>query len=169
MAMWYYALDGKQQGPVDDRTIRQLIAQGQVRGADLVWKEGMKQWAAAQSIVELNPVPRVAASPVYTAPPAYQQRYSYNTNPTVYSYQPAQPSSKGLAIGGFICSLVGLFTCLPATAGLVLSAVALSQMKSHGNRDGQGLATAGLVIGIIVSVIYLVIYIIVFLSAMAGS
>lgn len=57
----------------------------------------------------------------------------------------------GLALAGFICSLVGvfLFGLILGIVGLVLSSVALSGMKRVGNHNGKGFATAGLVIGIV--------------------
>jgi len=56
----------------------------------------------------------------------------------------------GLAVAGFVISLVGLF-CAGIICGIisvVLSAVALKQIPAK-NQGGKGLAVAGLVIGII--------------------
>lgn len=56
----------------------------------------------------------------------------------------------GLAIAGFVSSIVGLFI-LPivfSTTGLVLSAIALSQVKKKG-QTGKGLALAGMIAGIV--------------------
>ena len=41
---WFYALGGKQQGPVDDAYLDSLIAAGTVNGETLVWREGMSGW-----------------------------------------------------------------------------------------------------------------------------
>jgi glycerol uptake facilitator-like aquaporin len=85
---------------------------------------------------------------------------SGNSNPTVdpyamYNALHRKPASKsdsfsGLAIAGFVLSLVSVFI-LPfflGTAGLVFSAVAFNDIKSNGKR-GFGLALAGLIIGIL--------------------
>jgi hypothetical protein len=56
----------------------------------------------------------------------------------------------GLAIAGFASAVVGIFL-LPvvfSSVGLVLSAIALSQIKKK-NQGGKGLAIAGLVAGIV--------------------
>jgi hypothetical protein len=56
----------------------------------------------------------------------------------------------GLAIAGFVSSIVGLFI-LPivfSTTGLVLSAIALGQVKKKG-QTGKGLALAGMIAGIV--------------------
>jgi hypothetical protein len=67
------------------------------------------------------------------------------------SYPPQQPyipqppqRTNGLAIGGFITSLV---CCGPV--GFILSIVGLSQIKKDPSQGGKGLAIAGIVIGAI--------------------
>ncbi len=41
---WFYESGGQQQGPVSDGDLDQLIAQGKVTPATLVWREGMANW-----------------------------------------------------------------------------------------------------------------------------
>jgi hypothetical protein len=60
-----------------------------------------------------------------------------------HSVTPTGPSSQGMAIAGFVCSIV--FPLL----GLIFSLIALSGMKKNRNDEGKGLATAGLIISII--------------------
>ncbi|SFJ48854.1 DUF4339 domain-containing protein [Bradyrhizobium sp. cf659] len=50
MASWFYASEGKQQGPFPDGQFRDLIAQGIVRPDTLVWTEGMAGWQKAAEI-----------------------------------------------------------------------------------------------------------------------
>jgi len=50
MANWFYAAEGKQQGPFSEVQFRQLIAQGVVRAGTLVWTEGMAGWQKAVEI-----------------------------------------------------------------------------------------------------------------------
>ncbi|WP_426410566.1 DUF4339 domain-containing protein [Bradyrhizobium ganzhouense] len=50
MASWFYASEGKQQGPYPEGQFRDLIAQGVVRGDTLVWSEGMAGWQRAAEI-----------------------------------------------------------------------------------------------------------------------
>lgn len=47
MANWFYASEGKQQGPCSESQFRDLIAQGVVRSDTLVWSEGMAGWQKA--------------------------------------------------------------------------------------------------------------------------
>ena len=46
----YYTSGGKQYGPVSSETLKALVANGQVRADDLVWKEGMLQWVKVRRI-----------------------------------------------------------------------------------------------------------------------
>ncbi|MBC9882645.1 DUF4339 domain-containing protein [Bradyrhizobium sp. INPA01-394B] len=50
MASWFYASEGKQQGPYAEGQFRDLIAQGIVRADTLVWSEGMAGWQKAAEI-----------------------------------------------------------------------------------------------------------------------
>lgn len=61
---WYYVRGGQRQGPVDEDTLRSLIAAGSLKAHDLVWNETMgDQWAAASSVPGLF-TPPVLAGPV---------------------------------------------------------------------------------------------------------
>jgi hypothetical protein len=50
MASWFYASEGKQQGPYPEAQFRDLVAQGIVRPDTLVWTEGMAGWQKAAEI-----------------------------------------------------------------------------------------------------------------------
>lgn len=50
MASWFYASEGKQQGPFPEGQFRDLVAQGIVRPDTLVWTEGMAGWQKAAEI-----------------------------------------------------------------------------------------------------------------------
>lgn len=47
---WYYASGGQQQGPVDDTQFEAMIQSGQIKPADLVWKEGMANWQPLSTV-----------------------------------------------------------------------------------------------------------------------
>ena len=66
-----------------------------------------------------------------------------------------QAKTNGLAIAGFVVSLVSLlinFAGIVGLTGTILSAVGLSQINSRGEK-GKGMAIAGLIIGIICTAI----------------
>jgi hypothetical protein len=50
MASWFYASEGKQQGPFPDVQFRDLVSRGVVRADTLVWTEGMAGWQKAAEI-----------------------------------------------------------------------------------------------------------------------
>ncbi|WGD52620.1 DUF4339 domain-containing protein [Bradyrhizobium sp. CB1650] len=50
MASWFYASEGKQQGPYPEAQFRDLVARGIVRPDTLVWTEGMAGWQKAAEI-----------------------------------------------------------------------------------------------------------------------
>ena len=85
--MWYFAREGRQQGPVSDEQIRRMAQDGSLRREDLVWKEGMAEWRPASQVPELNFPP--APVPSYQSPPPPPPQYS----PAVYS--PPPPPSYG--------------------------------------------------------------------------
>ena len=66
----------------------------------------------------------------------------------------AGASHKNKALTGFIFSLAGLW-CVPVSiVGIILCGKVLADMSTSPNKEGQGLAIAGVVIGTIVLVLY---------------
>lgn len=71
---WYYAVDKQQQGPVSPEQLAELVRQGVVTGATLVWHAGMPAWqpystvagGSAQASASPGPVP--FSAPVSYAP-----------------------------------------------------------------------------------------------------
>ena len=47
---WYYARENKQTGPVSSLELKRLAAAGELRPADLVWREGMTEWSLAGNV-----------------------------------------------------------------------------------------------------------------------
>jgi hypothetical protein len=68
-ASWYYAHGNQQRGPVSLDDLRILLASGQLATTDLVWQEGMANWAAVRTIPELAPA-SAAKAPGGSVPPA---------------------------------------------------------------------------------------------------
>lgn len=101
-----------------------------------------------------------AQQPIQSVQPAQYQPYQEYQNPGVY------PEGKlnGLAVAGFVVSLVSLFFCgISSIVGLILSIVGMVQIKNSIKtgvpQRGNGFAIAGLVLGII-GVVFILIYII---------
>lgn len=68
--LWFYAHQGTsdKKGPVPEETIRLMMTSGELKPADLVWSEGMGNWAPLSSVAELQA--RAAAPVATTAFPA---------------------------------------------------------------------------------------------------
>lgn len=67
---WYYATDGRQNGPVEARALKQLAADGRLRPDDLVWKDGMKDWVPTSSVKGLVRSSTEATPPLASEPPS---------------------------------------------------------------------------------------------------
>src|SRR4051794_39061917 len=95
---WYYTQGDQRHGPADINRLKQLAASGALHATDLVWKEGMAEWAYAAAIPGLFP----AGTPVPTAP----------TAPTPRTPKPVPAGmSKGATIA--IAAILGAVLILP--------------------------------------------------------
>lgn len=66
---FHVLINGQQAGPYDLVTLQPLVAQGVVTPATLVWRAGMAQWAAAQTVPELASLFGPPAPPSAPPPP----------------------------------------------------------------------------------------------------
>jgi hypothetical protein len=137
-SQWHYSQGGNQFGPVPLQSLRGMVASGQLHGGDLVWTEGMPQWIPIAQVSALTPG---TPAPTYGGTPTPTGYPSPAAVPMYYS-QSGQ-SQQGMAIAGFVLSLV--FPLL----GLIFSIIALNAMKRTQNFEGRGFAKAGLIISII--------------------
>ena len=127
--------------------------------------EPVQEPVAAEEPVASEPVeePAQAASEAYEAPVNASEGYkaaneqlppsysnpNYSSQAKVNYTVPASPSSNGLAISGFVCSLIFIpigLGVLTAIAGLVLSILGMSNAKKLPGNKGHGLALAGAII-----------------------
>jgi len=66
---WYLARDGQQHGPVTDAELKKIMELGYLRPTDLVWRQGMPEWALAESVLDLAPpAPTPSSAPAPVAP-----------------------------------------------------------------------------------------------------
>ncbi len=47
---WYFARGNKQSGPVSSADLKRLADAGEIRPDDLVWREGLAEWALARNV-----------------------------------------------------------------------------------------------------------------------
>ena len=68
---WFFSNAGQQRGPVSAEQLKQLAGEGRLLPSDLVWKDGMGQWAEAKNIEWLFPSPtRITQLPPLLPPDA---------------------------------------------------------------------------------------------------
>jgi hypothetical protein len=109
-----------------------------------------------------SPYGQPPQQPQYGQPAGFGQP-PYGQPPQTYGQHPGQPygypqpalGTNGLAIAALVCSLAGIVTCISAPVGIVLGAVALSQIKKTG-QAGRGMALAGLWIGIVLTALFVI-------------
>ena len=68
---WFYAKGSEQLGPISAAELVSKVQSGELTPESLVWKEGMKEWVAFSTVVELNSAIAPAA-PAQEAPPQGQ-------------------------------------------------------------------------------------------------
>lgn len=54
LASYHLAINGQARGPYDIETLKEMAAAGTFAGKSLVWKPGMENWAAAETVSELQ-------------------------------------------------------------------------------------------------------------------
>ena len=71
---WYYSVDGDRQGPTSAAELKKLADAGTLKPTDLVWKDGMADWAPAKSIKGLFAASSASGAAAKPAEPAAKAR-----------------------------------------------------------------------------------------------
>ncbi len=75
---WYLARDGQQHGPINETELQKVIEFGYLKPTDLVWRQGMADWAPAATILPQTATPEAGANnvaaPAETAPSPAEAR-----------------------------------------------------------------------------------------------
>jgi hypothetical protein len=104
---WFYAFDGKQQGPYPESQLRDLIVRGTVTADTLVWTEGMAGWQRAGDIPDLAPgAPRPPTIPGSGAPLTHGGGYGggpLSIDPPIWPF-----------LGRSLLFVIGLLLVIPA-------------------------------------------------------
>ena len=58
---WHYRVAGENKGPVSSSELKQLASAAQLSRTDLIWKDGMANWAPAGKVKGLFPVQETVA------------------------------------------------------------------------------------------------------------
>ena len=175
--MWYFELNGSQQGPESTDQIFQRLQSGQISHQTLMWCEGMEDW------LPLSQVPGLESA--MNTPAANQAQAPQGASP----YQAPQhmqgvpgaamngiPRQNGLALTSMIlgiCSIVLTFGCgigfILGIPAVITGHIAKKQMKEDNLQTGDGMALAGLIIGYIVIGLAVVTGVVIGLAFASGS
>ncbi|HMB53646.1 MAG TPA: CD225/dispanin family protein [Thermoanaerobaculia bacterium] len=90
--MWYYAQNGERKGPVSEDALREMARDGSLNPTDLVWREGMAEWATAELATGFRfggetiyggaaPAPAAPSAAAPTAAPSYGQPTGQQASP----------------------------------------------------------------------------------------
>ena len=149
---WYYARDNRQMGPVSSAELKRLATFDELRPDDLVWREGMTEWAAARNVRGLFEedggaaaavVAGVAASKAGEASAKPQDAGS--AQPRRHPFDALLDTCRSHFNEHFIeatarifqaCGSYGLLAAIAVTA--VFSVVASVQIKSHDAKFADG-------------------------------
>ena len=129
---FYYAQNGQRFGPLTLKQMQERIALHQLRPQDLVWREGMSQWVAAQEVPELFSPP--AATP--TVQPKQPPHASQPVRPVPSGS--AQPITSGMrSLGAMKLQLLG-----NAAKALFLQLYCPMRKRREGGAEGSWLLLA---------------------------
>ena len=143
---WYCTRQGERQGPMPAPAIKQMLAAGQLTPQDLVWTEGMAQWAPAPAVAELwdgaPPPPPVN----YYAPGPYATGPAMGESAGIRMLLPVGRSGWAIAAG-----YLGLFSVLmfPAPFSLLCGILAIRSIRKDKTKHGMGRAIFGLIMGVL--------------------
>jgi hypothetical protein len=141
--------DGQQYGPVSAERVRQWIAEGRANAQTLALREGDSQWKAVSAFPEFFDL-------VGT---------SIGGSAVISGYVASPKTTNGMAIAGMsvgIASIILLCCCIflspvLSITGIILSGIALCQIRSNPSQQGKGMAVTGLITSIVALVLGIVV------------
>lgn len=149
---WYFSRGREKLGPYPIDTLRQWVVDGLLLPQDHVWLSGWEQWYPATSVPELfddagQPVPPApGAAPAPPPPPMPPLAPTPNLEDSAGMRMVLPVGRSGWAIAA---GYLGLFSLLifPAPIALIVSIVAIVDLRKHPDKHGMGRAVFGLVMG----------------------
>jgi TM2 domain-containing membrane protein YozV len=88
---WYYTVNDERQGPISAADLKKLAEAGTLKATDLVWKDGMTDWAQAKSIKGLF----AGGSGANPAPAAARAEEPARAKPRAEDEEDDRPSARG--------------------------------------------------------------------------
>jgi predicted Zn finger-like uncharacterized protein len=99
---WFAMVRGKQEGPLEESTLRELMSSGAITPRTYFWQQGMADWKRGADIPELvllfaEVAPQAAPSPVQAAPTTETEPEQPEPSPSSrmsWQPEPTQPASQ---------------------------------------------------------------------------
>jgi hypothetical protein len=136
--------DQKEYGPAGADQLRQWIAEGRINEQTLTRAEGASGWKPLSAFSEFAgifpPPPLTRGAPPLAPMGAHLRKNS------------------GMAVAGFVCSLLGLMCCGPFVSipGLVFSIIGLVEINRNPTQlTGKSMAIAGIVLSAVGCLMFL--------------
>ncbi len=164
---WYYLKDGQQLGPISADEITQKKASGELQGTDLVWKEGMPDWLAIDTVPEFQSA--AVAPQTQAASPAL----GGGGSPALGGALGGQPAAGGYQapIQSYLWQsiVVTLLCCMPFGIVGIVNAAKVEGLVKKGDIAGAQTASEaakkwtkiGFIVGLVVQLLYVGLVIIV--------
>jgi predicted Zn finger-like uncharacterized protein len=93
---WFVMVKSKQEGPLDEAALQELVDAGTVTGRSYFWQQGMPDWKRGSDIPELAELFTAAAPPPPPTPPApplmESETATVVAGPSSTSWQPEPPA-----------------------------------------------------------------------------
>lgn len=173
-ADWFYMKDGTRFGPIDAAKLKQFADSGVIRPDELVWKQGVKQWAKAASVRGLFE-PQAFTADAGTTPQPETNEETAGIESGGYSGEAEQPivvearkrtfrKRKTFPALGFVAGLFVLVAALIMLCG-VLGFIALMTQAAGATGEFGDPSTAGLVLGAFVAVLVAAAFAVIYLAS----
>jgi hypothetical protein len=131
---WFYTVNGQQSPtPASDAQLKQMATAGQIQPTDMIWKEGMPNWVAANTIKGLFPTSRPASGEFPAAEKISTSKLA--RKPAREREDDEERESPGGIIGMHPILVFVLSFCTGGIFGLVYVFVVCSAYSAHQTRD----------------------------------
>ena len=167
---WYYARDNRQTGPVSSAELKRLATFDELRPDDLVWREGMTEWAAARNVrglfEEEGGIPAAAVAGM-SAPKADESlakpQDAWAARPRRHPFDALLDTCRSHFNEHFLeatarifraCGSYGLLAAIVVTAVFSVG-ISMQMMKSHDAKFAEGATWLGVLLSGVVMMLAL--------------
>lgn len=151
MSDWYVLINGKQHGPMTEKTLRDMGSSGKISPTDLIWTDGMAEWAEASKFngIATNSLPKRNPPPPPISP---KNSVLVLAEDKLDSIQAKSEAAIGTA---FVVVVIWTVLASLVNFGMV-AAIFLSSTGSYYPRDAGAMLVTGVFFGTFVEAFALI-------------